>query len=196
MRVKCVWVLCRDPRIIYKWRIREIRARIRVIYLRPSHIHWIQNQFEVTWDWRRMCLKYPKVLHSDLPHQWHRPQVMLDQNSFPHTVTRILKLSIRFFSSFDNIDDKVLCPDRWKVGHSKRRICVFKTQSERPKGAKDKVKRPKGPPAGPRLLVIIIILAFYFAAATRVACQLFWFTRFCLLGFTGNELEKAFMLWR
>ena len=39
-----------------------------------SQIDQIENKFEVTWGWRRICRKYSKVLHSDLPHQRHRPE--------------------------------------------------------------------------------------------------------------------------
>ena len=35
MRVKCAWILCKNPRVIYKWRARVKCAWIRVIYLRP-----------------------------------------------------------------------------------------------------------------------------------------------------------------
>ena len=35
IRVKCAWILCRNPRVIYKWRARVKCAWIRVIYLRP-----------------------------------------------------------------------------------------------------------------------------------------------------------------
>ena len=42
--------------------------------------------------------------------------------------------------------------------------------------------------------VIILYRLCYFAAAARVACQLLRFTHFYLLGFTGNELGKNYLL--
>ena len=43
IRVKCAWILCRNPRVIYKWRARVKCAWIRVIYLRPY--------FGIDWCW-------------------------------------------------------------------------------------------------------------------------------------------------